>query len=155
MTQLERRAFLASNKNARRLASDFAPVVGAVARVLARHPHAQLSVTGPLNFHVPARPGQVMHHAPLPFCQCRHIMQGARVNLAPLEASPFTPCKSALKVIEAAWWNIPTMCSPLPDAERLRGVGAFTALAPNFEAQLEASDALQAEACADAAGSVA
>ena len=39
--------------------------------------------------------------------------------------TPFTQCKSALKVIEASYWGKPTLCSPIPDTERLLDCGAI------------------------------
>jgi hypothetical protein len=47
------------------------------------------------------------------------------VSLAPLEDTPFNRCKSALKVIEAGWWGIPTVCSPVPDMARFGAAGAL------------------------------
>jgi hypothetical protein len=115
---------------------DFAGVAGALTRVLARNPQAHLRVTGPLNFALDARPGQVTHHQKLPFDQFHTGLLGASVNLAPLEDTPFTRCKSAVKVIEAAWWNIPTVCSNWPDARRFAQTGALIA---NTEAAFEAA----------------
>lgn len=106
---------------------DFAEMAGAIGRVLARHPEVILSVTGPLNFSIEARSGQIEHHDKLPFSRYHERFYGVLVNLAPLESSPFTRCKSAIKVIEGAFWNIPTVCSSLPDAERLATCGALFA----------------------------
>lgn len=117
---------------------DFALVAPALERVLARHPEARLLVTGPLHFTLRAREGQVRHEEKLPFERYHEAVQRGRVNLAPLEASPFTRCKSALKVIEAGCWGIPTVLSPLPDAERFVGSGAVFAENPAaWEAALE------------------
>ena len=103
---------------------DFAEVAPAVARVLRRHPQVLLRVTGPLNFSLDARAGQIIRKDKLPFDRYHDSFAGAAINLAPLESTPFTRCKSALKVIEAAWWNVPTVCSDLPDAARFDGAGA-------------------------------
>ena len=117
---------------------DFAKLVPALERVLHRHADAQLRVTGPLNFALNARKDQLMHQAKLPFEQYHHCFEGAAINLAPLEDSPFTRCKSALKVMEAAWWNVPTVCSNLPDAIRFEGAGALRASSDkDFEEHLE------------------
>jgi hypothetical protein len=106
---------------------DFALYADGVARFLAAHPAARLEVTGPLQFSLPARPGQVVHHPKVPFAQYVERVRSAWVNLAPLEATPFTRCKSALKVLEAGFWGAPTICSPLPDAERFAAAGAVFA----------------------------
>lgn len=117
---------------------DFALVADALTKVLDRHPEARLRVTGPLDFSVRARPGQVEHREKLPFSRFHEEFFSASINLAPLEDTPFTCCKSALKVIEGAFWNVPTICSPLPDAERLLDAGALPATgSEGFEAQLE------------------
>ncbi|MFZ2266498.1 MAG: hypothetical protein WAV95_02865 [Azonexus sp.] len=117
---------------------DFSLVSKAVSRVLANHPEVVLSVTGPLSFSVPARPGQIEHHEKMPFSRFHQRFSGVTINLAPLEATPFTCCKSALKVIEGAFWNVPTICSPLPDAERLADAGALMASGEReFEVLLE------------------
>jgi hypothetical protein len=106
---------------------DFAVYADGVARFLAAHPAARLEVTGPLRFDLPARPGQVVRHEKVPFPRFAERVRGAWVNLAPLEATPFTRCKSALKVLEAGFWGAPTICSPLPDAERFAFAGAIQA----------------------------
>jgi hypothetical protein len=111
---------------------DFALLAPALAGVLARHPEVLLSVTGPLNFSLPARPQQIEHHEKLPFSRFHEQFSGVTVNLSPLEETPFTRCKSALKVIEGAFWSVPTICSPFPDAERFVGNGAL--LAPDAKA---------------------
>lgn len=106
---------------------DFAQVSEVIGRVLARHSKVILNVTGPLTFNITARPNQIMHHEKLCFSRFHERFAGVSINLAPLEPTPFTRCKSALKVIEGAFWNIPTICSELPDAERLVGSGALQA----------------------------
>lgn len=112
---------------------DFATVAAGLGQVLQRHPEARLSVTGPLNFNVPGvaqGAGRVVHQPKVPFERYHELFRGVHVNLAPLEATPFTECKSAIKVMEAAWWGIPTVCSALPDAERFVGAGAHIAHSP-------------------------
>lgn len=117
---------------------DFALIAPVLERLLARHPAARLQVTGPLSFTLRARDGQLRHEEKLPFERFHEAAQRGRVNLAPLEASPFTRCKSALKVIEAGSWGIPTVISPLPDAERFVGAGAVIAYdAAAWETALE------------------
>lgn len=122
---------------------DFATVAAGLGRVLQRHPEARLSVTGPLNFNVPGvaqGAGRVVHQPKVPFERYHELFRGVHVNLAPLEATPFTECKSAIKVMEAAWWGIPTVCSALPDAARFADAGAVMVDSPaDFE---EATHAL-------------
>jgi len=74
----------------------------------------------------------------VPFSTFHTQFREPHVNLAPLEHTPFTECKSALKVMEAAWWNMPTVCTPIPDVMRFANAGACLAgNAEAFEAHLE------------------
>ena len=125
---------------------DFATVAAGLGEVLQRHPRASLSVTGPLTFEVPGvaqAAGRVTHQPKVPFERYHELFRGVHVNLAPLEATPFTECKSAIKVMEAAWWGIPTVCSALPDAARFADAGAVIVDSP--AAFAEATDALLRE----------
>jgi glycosyltransferase involved in cell wall biosynthesis len=63
----------------------------------------------------------------VPFEQYHERVREGRVNLAPLEDSPFNRCKSALKILEAGFFGIPTVCSDFPDARRFVGAGAHIA----------------------------
>ena len=114
---------------------DFASVADGLSGVLQRHPRARLSVTGPLSFQLPAVAERVLHHPKLPFERYHEAFRGVHINLAPLEATPFTECKSAIKVMEAAWWGIPTVCSSLPDAARFVGAGAIMVDSPRAFAE--------------------
>lgn len=104
---------------------DFAVVNSVLSRFLQRHEDVRLHVTGPLQFDLPARSWQVVRREKVPYDDFHHYFQEGWVNIAPLEATPFNRCKSALKVMEAGYWNIPTICSPLPDAARLQNAGAL------------------------------
>lgn len=106
---------------------DFGVYCDGVEAFLAKYPDARLEVTGPLNFALAARPGQIAHRERVPFEHYHERVSSSWVNLAPLEPTPFTRCKSALKVLEAGYWGIPTVCSPIPDAERFRDAGALFA----------------------------
>jgi hypothetical protein len=106
---------------------DFAVVSDVLARFLERHEDVRLHVTGPLHFELPARPGQVIRREKVPYGEFHRYFKEGWVNIAPLETTPFNRCKSALKVLEAGYWNIPTVCTPIPDAERLEGAGALVA----------------------------
>ncbi|WP_291991767.1 hypothetical protein [Candidatus Accumulibacter sp. ACC003] len=106
---------------------DFAVYADGIARFLHANANARLEVTGPLDFKLRARDGQVVHLEKVPFAAYAERVRTAWVNLAPLEATPFTRCKSALKVLEAGYWGTPTVCSPLPDAQRFRSCGALFA----------------------------
>jgi hypothetical protein len=63
----------------------------------------------------------------MPFEQFAYAFKGVGLNLAPLISNPFNDCKSGIKVMEAAWWGIPTVFSHLPDAQRLVAAGGIQA----------------------------
>ncbi len=51
----------------------------------------------------------------VPFAAYGRLVATSSVNLAPLEDTSFNSAKSALKVIEAGFFGIRTVCSPIPD----------------------------------------
>jgi hypothetical protein len=59
----------------------------------------------------------------VPFSDYVNHLKLGWVNLAPLEITPSNHCKSALKVLEAGYWGIPSVYSPYPDVERFVDAG--------------------------------
>lgn len=110
---------------------DFELVREPVECFLDDHPEVALQLTGPLEHRLRARGDQVTHTQRVPFADYGERVRGGWLNLCPLEDSPFNRCKSALKVIEAGYWNIPTVCSPNPDCERFTKAGALIAASPD------------------------
>lgn len=106
---------------------DFAQVAPLLSSLLRARPGLRLELVGPLTHALDVPADQVQHRPRVPFADYLSEVRRPGIHLAPLEATPFTACKSALKVIEAAFWNQPTVCSPLPDAQRLVGAGACVA----------------------------
>ena len=106
---------------------DFQQIRAPLTRFLLDHPEFKLQITGLLAFDLSECAAQVTYQDRIPFAEFRAQIQRGWVNLAPLEATPFNQCKSALKVIESGYWGIPTIISPLPDAERFRAAGALIA----------------------------
>nr|CAA6829789.1 MAG: Unknown protein [uncultured Thiotrichaceae bacterium] len=104
---------------------DFRVFAKGLAKFLNDYPQVRLQVTGPLQFDLPVRPEQIIRREKVPFSEYHEHIQSAWVNLSPLESTPFTRCKSALKVIEAGAWGKPTLCSPFPDSGRFLGSGAI------------------------------
>ena len=104
---------------------DFEVFLAPLQDFLADFKYVKLQITGPLaiKFAMPA--AQLIHKDRVNFADYHNEVKQAWVNLAPLEDTPFTRCKSALKVIEGAYWGKPTICSKLPDAERLKDRGAI------------------------------
>jgi glycosyltransferase involved in cell wall biosynthesis len=98
-----------------------------LAQVLRAHPQVRLSVTGPLTLPAGLPRGQVDQQPRLPFADYAQVIAGAAVNIAPLEPTRFNRGKSALKVLEAGFWGVPTICSPWPDARRFEHAGAVFA----------------------------
>lgn len=109
---------------------DFAVIKEPLSRFLRMHPDIKLRVTGRLAFDLDAFSGQVIHEERVPFEDYMSRVRSGWVNLAPLEETPFNRCKSALKVMEAGYWEIPTVCSPNVDVERFAGAGAWIAKTP-------------------------
>ncbi len=109
---------------------DFRVFARGIADFLNDHPHVSLQVTGPLQFDLSVDPEQVIRKEKVPFSEYHEHIRCGWVNLAPLEATPFTRCKSALKIMEAGYWGKPTICSLIPDAERFVGCGAIPVNSP-------------------------
>lgn len=110
---------------------DFAQMADVMGVLLADHPELRLHVTGPLAFEMTARAGQIVRADKVPFQQFHEKYWSSWLNIAPLEPTPFTRCKSALKVMEAGFWGVPTVCSTNPDVERFVGAGAVPAESPD------------------------
>lgn len=108
---------------------DFWQIEEAIKLFLSQNPSAKLLVIGPLVSElVNKQHSQVKHIQKLPFNDYAQATSNSWVNLLPLEPTPFNQCKSAIKIIETAIYNTPTICSPLPDALRFTGTAAFTAI---------------------------
>lgn len=117
---------------------DFQLIAPVLEGLLHRHPEVRLHVTGPLVYQLSAREGQVVAREKVTFEQYHERVLEGRVNLAPLEETPFNRCKSALKILEAGFFGIPTVCSDFPDARRFVGAGAHIARSPEeWRAHLE------------------
>ena len=102
---------------------DLALIAGPLTECLRRHPQFSLEVVGPVDLPLDLPAGRVHHRDKLPFEQFHTVFDGTWLALAPLEATPFNRCKSALKWIEAGFWGVPTLGSALPDAARRLGAG--------------------------------
>lgn len=106
---------------------DFASIAAPLAEFLHQHPDIQLHITGVLNCTLTCRPQQLIRHDKQPFAQYAQHVARSWVNLAPLEATEFNQHKSALKAIEASYFNAPTIATPIPDMQRLSHCGAILA----------------------------
>lgn len=106
---------------------DFATIASPLAEFLQQYPEAQLHITGVLNCQLICRPGQLVMHPKQPFANYASHVAQSYINLAPLEHTEFNQHKSALKAIEASYFNAPTIASPIPDMQRLKECGAILA----------------------------
>ena len=106
---------------------DFETISKGLTQFLKNHPDVKLYITGPLKFDLDIPSSQIVHKEKVPFSEHWRNYQNVWVNLAPLEKTPFTECKSALKIIEAAYWGIPTLCTSNPDTKRFVNAGAVIA----------------------------
>lgn len=109
---------------------DFALIVEPLTVFLMSHPEVELRITGKLAFKINASSGQISQEEKVSFADYKKRVQSGWVNLAPLEDTPFNQCKSALKIIEAGFFGIPTICSPNTDNQRFVGAGALVANTP-------------------------
>jgi glycosyltransferase involved in cell wall biosynthesis len=105
--------------------ADFAQIQDALVTVLRERPAVRLEIIGPLACDLPLPAWQWSHRPKLPFDRYHEVVRSAYLNLAPLAINRFNQAKSALKVIEAAYWGVPTLCSPVADTLRLQDAGAL------------------------------
>lgn len=112
---------------------DFAHIHQPLADFLHDHAEVELHITGTLSEDVliKTRPHQLVCHPAQPFQSYRQHVAQSWLNLAPLENTVFNQHKSALKVIEASYFNAPTLASPIPDMQRLESAGAILAANQN------------------------
>jgi len=108
---------------------DFWQIEDVLRQHLSDNKNTELLVIGPLRSNLlKSKHNQISHKERLSFEEYREAVSNSYVNLLPLEPTPFNQCKSAIKVIEAGNYAIPTICSALPDASRFRGIGASIAI---------------------------
>jgi hypothetical protein len=106
---------------------DFASISGVLSEFLLKHPEVHLKIVGPLEFSLESHAGQITHQEKVPFSEYQALLKGSWLNLAPLEDTPFNDCKSALKVLEAGFFCVPTLCSSNADMQRYSEAGALIA----------------------------
>lgn len=109
---------------------DFKVFEQALGEFLYEHKNVILKITGPLLHFLKIHKKQIIHTPRVDFKLYSSEVKVGWVNLLPLESTPFNHCKSALKIIEASYWNVPTVSSFLPDAMRLIDRGAIVVYDP-------------------------
>lgn len=118
---------------------DLAEAAPGLAQALSAHPGWRLHLVGRGDFAVAIDPARVQRWPRLPFDNgYTDALRRVSLALLPLQPTRFNRCKSALKLIEAGWWNVPVLASPLPDAQRFAGPGLVTVARPQ-----DWADALQ------------
>lgn len=103
---------------------DFATIKPVLEQLLSEEPELKLQITGVLTTDLRCRSEQLILQPKQPFADYANQVAKSWVNLAPLEDTEFNHHKSALKAIEASWFNAPTLASPIPDMQRLQAAGA-------------------------------
>ena len=106
---------------------DFSLIAPVLESFLKTYPQTKLQITGHLNYKLDIPKSQIIKLPRVSFTDYKNHVRDGSVNLAPLEATPFNACKSALKAIESGYFGIPTICSPNQDYERLTNAGAIIA----------------------------
>ncbi len=103
---------------------DFDSIAKRLSHFLKNHSEVTLYITGPLNFDLDVPADQIVYSEKVPFSEHWRNYQNIWVNLAPLEKNPFSECKSALKIIEAGYWDVPTVSIANADTKRFADAGA-------------------------------
>jgi glycosyltransferase involved in cell wall biosynthesis len=108
--------------------ADFAVVGEPLAAFLREHRDVGLEIVGPLR--VPGQlfpPGQISRMDPVPYGEFAQILASSWVTLAPLVATEFNRCRSAIKFLESAAFGAPCIASPSSDMLRHVGGGVILA----------------------------
>lgn len=106
---------------------DLAVAWPAIKEVMAQRPEIEFHVVGRMDVSELRKEAPVFHLGLLPPDQYRHEVEASWVNIGPLAENPFNRCKSALKMIEATAFGVPTIYSPNEDALRFDGKGCLLA----------------------------
>ena len=80
---------------------------------------------------------QIKKYKKIHFTDYHTAVSKAFINLAPLEITTFNNAKSALKIIEAGFFGINTVCSPIPEYKNAPEISRTIALSNEWEESLE------------------
>lgn len=98
---------------------DFQQITAPLEQIFAEHAHLKLVITGPLQTKLKLNEQQLIQTEKVAFSNYAQVVTKSHINLLPLEQTFFNQHKSALKVIEASFFGIPTLSSSLPDLAHL------------------------------------
>ena len=93
--------------------ADLAMIAAPLSATLAEFPGFRVSLVGKVGRD--GVPFECSLTPKVPFASYGQRVAASSVNLAPLEDTRFNRAKSALKIIEAGFFGIKTVCSPIPD----------------------------------------
>lgn len=98
---------------------DFAVIEEALITFLDRHPDVQLEVVGYLRFHQRNFPrGRVRHLPKVDYERFPEVLLSTWINLVPLAPTVYSQARSALKLLEAAAFGVPSIATPSTDHAR-------------------------------------
>ena len=93
-------------------------------RFLRERADVDLEVVGFLEWDPSMFPeGRAVHRAAVPYAELPRWLASSWVNVAPLAATAYNAARSAVKYVEAAAFNCPTIATPGRDMERHLGNG--------------------------------
>lgn len=115
---------------------DFALITEPLADFLAEHQNARLNITGVLDKErfsgrLKGLSKQIQWQEKQPYSNYWQVVNSGNLHLAPLQDTAFNRCKSALKAIEANFFNRPVIASPIPDMQRFASPGVQLAETEN------------------------
>lgn len=115
---------------------DFSLVAPVLERLLDRYEDLTVCLVGPLNAGL--NHTKVERLDRVTFGDYPQVVNQSHIIIAPLEDTPFNQCKSAVKAMEGAMFNVPTVASGVGDYKEIRVTGVLHAnSADEWEAQLE------------------
>ncbi|MFW2454386.1 hypothetical protein [Methyloversatilis discipulorum] len=97
--------------------ADFKLVLPALQSLLDEMPRLTVRVVGPLETHF--RHPRLLFGRRLDFRQYVDLVRNSYLTIAPLVDTPFTRCKSAIKVLESAVLGVPALASPIGEYSEL------------------------------------
>ncbi len=105
---------------------DVASITAPLSRFLREHAEARVEVVGPVTLDSSQFPeGRLTFLPAVPYDELPRLLSSSWVSLAPLHASEYGDCKSAIKFLEASAFGCPTLASPNDDLRRHEERGAL------------------------------